>query len=327
MTSPEEKELNSLCQSDPKPAWRFFPSPYWTAEVYSFGKYIRQYGRFPSFLPLCIFTDHGAGSIDYPAKHEIESDAPCQFYHSPKTFTEWKKISTKSCYVLYSPFVFYRRKNRIERATDAKGTIAFPAHTTTVIEDASDIEIYIKQLLELPQEFQPVSVCLHMHDIRKGRHKIFLKHKIPVYTAGDGNDYRFCERFYNILKKFRYATSNMVGSYLYYSVEMGIPFSIYGNKQIFINSGDPNVPLGEYDPYKEFPSYRKAYDMFNGLYTEIMQEQREIVETDLGLRDGISRAKMAYVLYSSFIKWAFLSTRGVKFILSWAKKSIKSRLS
>lgn len=38
---------------------------YWTAEVYSFGKHIRNYAYYPSFLPLYCFTDHGAGAPSY----------------------------------------------------------------------------------------------------------------------------------------------------------------------------------------------------------------------------------------------------------------------
>lgn len=324
----QEDELLRLCQDcqDRTAGFHIIPSPYWTAEIYSFGKYIREYGYFPSFLPLCIYTAHGAGSFDYPFKHELESNAPCQFYQSPKTVHEWKKHSSKPCYVLYSPFVFYRKKNKIQKSSTARGTIAFPAHTTTVIDDVSDVELYIQQLQALPQEFQPVSVCLHMHDINKGRHKVFLKHDMPVYTAGNSLDYRFAERFYDILRRFSFSTSNIIGSYTYYSVEMGIPFSIYGNKQVFINKGDSNVVLGEYDPYKEFHSYRTMYDLFLGLHTEITQEQRDIVETDLGLRDGISRAKMSYVLYTSFFKWLISST-GLKIVADGTKNRFRRLLS
>lgn len=318
----EEKELISLCQAHRQ----IVPSPYWTCETYSFGKYIREYGFYPNFLPLCIYSDHGALPVDYPAKHELESDAPCQFHHSPKSVLVWKKVSTKPCYVLYSPFVFYRKKYRIEKSSGAKGTIAFPAHSTPSIDDVSDLERYIKQLIELPDRFQPVSACLHMHDINKGRHKLFFKHNIPVYTAGNALDYRFAERFYNIVRNFEFSTSNMIGSYTYYSVEMGIPFSIYGDRQVFINKSDPNIPMGEYDPYKEFPSFRIMHDMFSGLQTVITKEQRDIVETDLGLRDGISRSKMAYVLYSSLLKWIF-SPASIRFVSSLIKESINRRFS
>ena len=207
----------------------------------------------------------------------------------------------------------------------AKGTIVFPAHTTPSIDDISDVENYIQQLFELPEEFQPISVCLHMHDINKGRHHIFKKHKIPIYTAGSNLDDRFAERFYDIIKNFRYATSNMVGSYLYYCIEMGIPFSIYGNKQVFINQLDPNIPKGLYDPYAEFQRFRQVHDMFSGIFTNISPAQKEYVEISLGLRDGISRGKMAWVLYSSFFKWVFSGT-GIRFTYNILGKLMKGKI-
>jgi hypothetical protein len=310
----EEHELLDLCQSTPKTAC----SLYWTAEIYSFGKYIREYGRFPLSLPLCIYTDHGPGRVDYPFKHELESTAPCQFYHSPSSVHAWKRVSLKPCYVLFSPFVYYRRKYRIEKAANAVGTIAFPAHSTPSIDDTSDIEIYIEQLLSLPVQFQPVSVCLHMHDINKGRHRAFMKRNIPVFTAGNSLDMRFAGRFYNILRNFAYSTSNMVGSYTFYSVEMNIPFSLYGNPQTFVNSGDAEVPVGEYDPCKEFQSFREMSEIFCGLNAFISDIQRDRVEIDLGLRDGVGRGKMCYILYSSFIKW-LASRGGFNFAVARAK--------
>ena len=202
----QAQELVEFCNSKPKTIFRFFPKPFWTAELYSFGHHIREYGFYPAILPLCIYTDHGVGCRDKPAKHELESGAPCQLYHSPKSVVAWKKVSTKPCYVLFSPFVFYRRKKGIEKAEGASGTIAFPAHSTPSIDDVSDLETYIRQILALPEAFQPVSVCLHTHDINKGRHELFLKHNIPVYTPGNLEDSRFAERFYNILRNFSYAT-------------------------------------------------------------------------------------------------------------------------
>jgi hypothetical protein len=321
----DEKELLTLCQSEALTSFKIIPSPYWTAEIYSLGKYIRKYGYYPSFLPLCIYTDHGAGIIGCPPyEHELNSDAPCQFYHAPKAVEEWRKVSSKPCYVLYSPSVFYRKLRKIEKAQDAKGTIAYPAHTTPSIEDVSDVEEYIKQLLNLPERFQPISVCLHMHDVIKGKFKIFQKYNIPVYTAGNSSDDRFIERFYSILRNFSYATSNMVGSYLYYAVEMGIPFSIYGNREVFINKEDTNITIGEWDPYKESRHYREAFDLFNGLYTDITQEQRSLVENDLGLSEGISRFHMSVVLYRSFIQWT-LSRAGLKFVAAGIKRKLFSR--
>jgi len=298
----DEKTLIELC--DEKYVHNGYSTwKYWPAEIYSFGKHIRRYGFYLPVLPLNIYTDHGAGKITTePALHEIESEAYCQFYHSPLIKENWRNFSSKPGYVLYSPFVFYRKTHKTEKAPDAKGTLAFFAHSTPAIENASNVEEYIEQLKNLPEEFQPVSISLHMHDINNETYKIFIKHGVPVYTSGHVCDYRFAERFYNILRNFKYTTSPIIGSYTYYSVEMGIPFSIYGNQPKFINKSDPNVKAGEYNYYDEYAEYRIIYDMFHDLQKEITPEQKELVERDLGLKEGISRFKMAKILYISYLK-------------------------
>lgn len=301
-------QLVSYCNTDIKSSCKVFPAPYWTAVVYGFGKHLREYGYYPSWLPLCVYTDHGVKTEHKPYKHELESDAPTQLFHSPVSLLEWKKYSSKPCFVMFSPFVFYRQEHKVLQIVSANGTIAFPAHSTPSIDDISDVEEYAKQLLDLPDEFQPISVCLHMHDINKGRHYIYEKYNIPIYTAGNCFDERFTERFYDIIKNFKYSTSNIVGSYLYYSIEMGIPFFLYGNKQLYINQSDSNLSSGLYDPSEELQEYREVHDMFSEIYTKISTIQKEYVEASLGLKDGLSRTKMALVLYLSLFKWIFHGT-------------------
>lgn len=215
---------------------------YWTAEVYSIGRHLRDYGFYPKWLPLNVYTGHGPG---HPKdikvmEHEINNDAYCHLPNSKKTIELYKKFSKKPCFQLYSPFVHYRRKNKIKQSPNAKGTLVFPAHSLPGFDNISDINEYIRQLKELPEEFKPVCVCLHMHDIHKDQQKIFLDNDIPVYTAGNAFDVRFAERFYDILKNFRYTMSNLAGSYVYYSVEMGIPFTIYGIKPKYLNVSLPS---------------------------------------------------------------------------------------
>lgn len=310
-----EAELVDLCtRCDPGSA----PWKYWTAELYSFGRHIRKYAYFPAFFTLPIYTDHGAGflgrlpdgteksNFDPPYGHELKSGAPVQFYHSPVSVEKWRKVSSIPCYVLYSPFVFYRRKHGIEKSPTAKGTLAFPAHSTPSIDDVSNIDEYARQLKALPAPFQPVSVCMHMHDINKGQHRVFMRHGIPVFTAGNTSDQRFAARFYALLRDFRYATSNMIGSYTYYAVEMGIPFSLFGEPQKFTNRSDENQPLGHYDPYEEFSGFRQIHDLFLRLHTEISAEQKQIVMRDLGLLSGVSRLRMAYILYKAYLSGCFV---------------------
>lgn len=305
----QEDYLLKFCNSHIKKSFKIIPDPYWTTKVYSLGKYLREYGYYPSWLPLCVYIDHGVVcSEQKPFKHELESDAPVQLVHAPRSKIEWEKHSKKPCFIMFSPFVFYRRKHKIVPSADAKGTIAFPAHSTPSIDDVSNIEIYIKQLLDLSEKFHPVSVCLHMHDINKGKHHIFIKNKIQVHTAGNIFDEGFAERFYDIIKNYKYATSNMAGSYIHYCIEMNINFFIYGDKQKFININDSNLPNGVYEPYNVSKGYRKLHDMFSDFSTQITTEQKNYIETSLGIKDGLTRIQMAYVLYYALFKWIFSGT-------------------
>ncbi len=291
----------------------------WPSKIYGLGKYIRKYGYYPDWLPLRVHTDHGPRE-QTPSYTDLESTASVQMFHSPNSVEHWKKLSDKPCYCYFSPFVYYRRTNEIYLDEKRKGTIAFPAHTTPVIDDVSDILNYINDLNNLPEPFQPVSICLHMHDINKGLHKKFLAAGFPVYTAGHASDYNFIERFYSIIKQFKYATSNTFGSYVFYCVELGIPFSITGNKQKLINKSDPNIPIGEYDPLKECEHYSNAEKVFQGINLEISPIQREYVDFHLGLKYSISRKKMALVLYWALIKYIF-SLEWIKIFFKWLLKT------
>lgn len=278
---------------------------YWTAEVYGFGKHMRKYGYYPKWLPLCVYTDHSPGNRDTEFPHEVTSTAPVQFYHSPERVARWRKTSKKPCYCLYSPYVFYRESQKIEKSKDAKGTLAFPAHTTDALEDASNISEYIEQLKKLPAEFQPVSICLHASDIKKGAHKIYLSEGFDVYTAGHPFNDEFVERFYSIIRVFKYSTSNLGGSYLYYCVEMGIPFFLYGNEPKFINKADPNIEKGEYTSYKTQKSYMELVGLFSNIGTIISEDQRKFVRTGLGIEDGLSRGQTTRILYAALFRCIF----------------------
>lgn len=296
-------ELERLC------SWKgvrtFRAAPYWTAEIYSFGKYIREYGYYPSFLPLCIFTDHGPGAYIEVNKNELESTAPIQLYHSPRSVKRWKMLSRKPCFQMMSPMVFYRRSRAISQNPKAKGTLVFPAHATPSIEDVSDVDEFARQLNRLPRRYQPISVCLHQNEVNKGLFATFIKHGIPVFTAGNTVDYRFAERFYKILRNFKFASSNVFGSYAFYAIEMGIPFFIYGPRERYVNVSDPNIPIGSYNQYESSENYRKFFKLFKRPLSSISNEQKQVTLRELGILGGLSRSRMAIILYGSLLMWIF----------------------
>jgi hypothetical protein len=280
-------------------------NPYWTANIYGFGKWIRRYGYYPPCLPLCIYTDHGPGdpgSSPYP--HELQSSAPVQFYHTKSSVVRWMAVSQKPCYILYSPFVFARHTLGIERSNLARGTLFFVAHSTPSILENKAVDAYHQELSALPERFRPITICLHIHDVMKGLDKKYLEHGYRVVTAGDSLDQRFTERFYRLLGQHKYALSNLFGSYGLYATEMGIPFSLYGTAPEYYNQGDSNIEKGEYTSYRSAPYYQRAIELFDRLPDDsVTPEQLEFARYQLGVDDGITRAEMARVLYQSLFVW------------------------
>lgn len=312
----KDAALQRLC-NDHESRLKLVPSPFWTAEIYGFGLQISKYGFYPYCLPLCIYTDHGPGYRDAIPIHEIESGAPTQLYHSQTSASLWQRVTAKKAYCLYSPFAFYRRRTGVSLAPDVKGTIAFPAHSTPSIDEVGGFAKYIEQLKQLPERYHPITICMHMHDIRKGTHMDFIREGFEVVTAGNTLDQRFIERFYEIISSHKYATSNTPGSYLYYCVEMGLPFFVYGDKPKYINHSDRNLAIGVYDTFGT--GYTKeVYDLFylpnpEAVFPRISPQQKEFVESHMGIRDGIPRTKMALVLYWALIRY-FLTARGFAFV-------------
>ncbi len=285
--------------------------PYWTAEIYGFGKQISKYGFYPYFLPLCVYTDHGPGYYDALPIHELETNAPYILYHSKKSVDLWLGVKPQKAYCMLSPFVFFRQKQKINKKQDANGTIVFPAHSTPSIDDVSGYDKYIDDLKKLGKEYWPIKVCMHMHDINKGLHEKFTASGFEVVTAGNTSSQDFIKKFYEIIVGFKYATSNIPGSYLYYCIDIGIPFFVYGEKPIYLNKSDPNLPMNLYDPWVSGYGL-EAYNMFhvcdvNEYKPGISDRQMAFVREHLGVECGVGRLKMSIILYGALFK--FLLTR------------------
>ena len=302
-TAPKLKLINLLYKIAQRLIYPI--SPYWTANVYGFGKWIRRYGYYPPCLPLCVYTDHGPGDREFsPYPHELQSSAPVQFYHTKTQVARWKTVSHKPCYPMYSPFVFARHTLGIEPSHSASGTIFFVAHSTPSIIENKAVDAYHQGLSALPERFRPITICMHIHDVRNGLDKKYLAHGYRVVTAGDSLDQRFTERFYRLLGQHKYALSNLFGSYGLYATEMGIPFGLYGAEPEYHNQADPNVEKGDYKSYRNTSFYQRAIELFGHLPDDsVTPEQLEFARYHLGLNDGITRAEMARVLYKSLFIW------------------------
>lgn len=248
-----------------------------------------------------IKIQHGWSPLDgaFPQDLLKQKHAKAVFAWNKRYCDDWNKKSSIPCYILGSLFVYYRKMKNIKQDINAKGTIAYPAHSTATGKAKFNIDEYCSQLKSLPEEFHPIVVSLHPLDIELYHmDKEYEKRGFKTVCAGSDTTKPFYEVFYDNLRKYKYTTSNEPGSYTFYSVEMGIPFFILGPQASYENTSD--VSDNSCQKEKKIINYKYgklAYDLFSqspkGVITD---EQKAFVNSELGINDCISREELIKIL-------------------------------
>lgn len=293
-----EDELLSLAEDRPNKN-----KPY-QSSFYGLDKCLKKYAFFPQKLPLYIENDHGVGGYsEKPSMTELRTNAPFFLFHGERLAKEWITLTKTPCAVMGSPFAYYRKIKKIKKKKDCFGTVSFPSHGTHWIDCEIDWKLYCNLLKKLPDVYQPVSVCLYWTEVNKGVYKVFFDEGISVFTAGHMFDNMFVDRFYEILSQHKFSTSNLMQSCAYYSIEMGIPFFLYGeNLQINIfNNGDPNFKLGSLQSEEHVRWIFGNNKLFSTPTTEISDEQIKFVESEMGTHTSLSRWQLSVLLWCSYL--------------------------
>ncbi|MFZ3131846.1 MAG: hypothetical protein WA125_12275 [Desulfosporosinus sp.] len=261
--------------------------------IYGYNAIIREYANYPANLPLLFDGDHGWAAASV---YDVLTDQPLMLVLNKRRFEAWHEKSSIPAAILGAPFVHYRKLKQIEKDRAANGTVAFPSHSTDLMDAVFDIDEYCMLLKSLPIEFQPVTICLHADDLARKKDLIYKKYGFNIVTAGPKYvpGFEFVQKFYEILRSHKYATSNEVGSYSFYAVEMGIPFFILGEPAVIENSGDITLPA-KYS-ILDYPMGVFAAAMFPGPTQVISEEQKKFVEEELGVHDCLSGIELRQLL-------------------------------
>lgn len=244
---------------------------------YGFNKLVKQHLNWGDWLPLSLEVHHGWYTLQAPRDADLKKDLALILVFNARQAEAWRRKSNVPVEILGAPFIHYRRREGIGPAPAARGTIAFPAHSGTKVETVFDVEQYCKNLADLPAELQPVNICMHDDDIKRGRHRDYLRRGFRVYSAGGRKGQDFAQNFYKILAEHKYASSNVAGSYLLYSVEMGVPFFFCGPSAEFRNF--------ETTDYESEPVLRQAGQLFKDFSSDITAEQLKFVLAESGMDD------------------------------------------
>ena len=267
---------------------------------YSLNRIIRLMAGFPEDRPLPCRYEHGHTPFNDRPINDLKSKKRLMLVYNKRRLDTWQQYSKKTAFIIGSPFVQYRRLKNIYKAKDANGTVAFPFHSTASVHGFFDREEYCRRLSELPSAFHPIKICVHEHDLQRGLDKIYREQGFDVVTAGVREKPDFVDKFYEILRHCKYATSNAFGSYLFYAVEMGIPFFIYGPEAHGRHVNKKGVP-GKFIRIKDHKYGEYIENLFSTYPdVEITEEQRTVVEQEIGVNDAIAPKELYRLLMDNY---------------------------
>jgi hypothetical protein len=279
---------------------------HWTSEIYSHGKCFRFWTKYPRIFPLFVYSDHGVGLHSHLFQHELDSQAKVFLTWHPLKAKRHNNIANKKVIQVIHPWISYRRLRGITRSKSPKGTLVFFTHGTPDVKwEGHDSEEYFGKLRELPDKFQPVVLCLHMHDIKDGLHIKLRRHGFPIVTVGNTSSTDFVDQFYDLVKDYSYATSQTWGSHAAYCVELGIPYYFLGERPELVNIADLNLPAGVapqyWDNYHEEYA-KKAEELFRVPVDVVTDEQSAFVELVLGLGSRLTRWQVSWILWRELFR-------------------------
>lgn len=297
-----DEELEAACIRSPLELRHYFN---WTSELYSFGKCLRQGARYPGMFPLYVYSDHGAGLHSHLYPHELNNECEVHLTWHPNKAAR-NEGGPKRLIRVEHPWISYRRTKGLKRADVTSGTLVFFTHSVPGVKwEGSDTDEYFDQLRALPSRFHPVVLCLHMHDIKGGLHRSLRRQGFPIVTAGNTSAHGFVDRFYRLVSRFSYASSQDWGSQTAYCVELGVPYFFYGPLPRLLNLSHKEMPLGQIDEYLD-EDHRRYLDAARKLFTypdvDLTDEKRRFVEGILGLDSGMGPADVRKIIWREFLR-------------------------
>ena len=273
-------------------------------KTYNIAEIVKDYCKYPKWLYLPFNIHHGWYASILPRIKDLSPKTyPIMLVWNKRQEYEWKKHSKLAVCSIGSPFIHYRRKKNIKQKDWAKGTVAFPSHSSRNTTVQYDINKYFNILQTLPESYKPITICLHHYDFTNKIKEQYEKLGIKVVSAGHVHSSSFVDNFYDILSEHKYATSNAIGTYVLYSIEMGIPFFLYGEKEKInrlIRKGNDG---GSLESMRLLAEKLFSYSENELAYSQgviITKEQKDFVLSESGVEDCIKPEELRKLLLKAF---------------------------
>lgn len=252
---------------------------------YGFENIYLDYANLNKFIPFLPNYDHGWSFEDIPSKRStLDHLSNVHLAWNERVFYNLKKKTNKKIFITGAPYLLWKYKKNYKKEVTKK-SLFFPSHSTDKIsQNIGPLQIH-KIIEKLDSSLKPFDICLHWLDYLKDKN-IYESYGYKVYTAGKIFSDNFLPNFFNILKNYEFTFSNKLGTYILYSLDMNIPFSLVGTEPTYLNhSNDKNKP--KIYRVSDYEFGKKVINVFKGINTKINNEQREMALSESGVKNII----------------------------------------
>jgi len=314
-TLEQQKNLNQLCADRPQKTSEFFAGN----AFYGIDLIIKKYANLSPNYPLKAIVPHGVNlSDDKVWEAELQSLLPTIWAYPPYRVKSYLKqlpndYPRKQVIPAVSPFLYLIELLKNQPKPKRQGTIFFPFHSTHHIIVKMDDESLAEKLEQLPDTLKPITVCIYWKDYHLGRHIPFEKRGIRVVSAGHIYDPDFLFRFYHLCSLHQYASSNGLGSHLFYAVKAGCAYFQLNQAPDYELQGDDKF-LRHFAPPSEMRE-EQLQKLFTTVAPETTPEQIAIVDEYLGAKFWLSPEQMRSQIFAAETEYNyFLVQSAVKYL-------------
>jgi hypothetical protein len=288
----DQKDLAKLCRED---------IPRNSAEIFAPNDYYGHAGVMKDYMgvawdrPLKAVIQHGVVlGQKFLWQREVESVLSaiyCWQRNIEGTYARsGKRIISGS-----APMMHAMKAMDYKPREDRRGTIFFAAHSTQHIASIFDRARLARRLMELPEKYQPVTVCIYWRDYELGHAKPYFDLGMQVVSAGGMWDREFCYRWLHLASMHRYAATNDIGSSLFYALAAGLPVLYFGEDkpELQADNEEDSRYVKDDRPVEVFQAIR---EMFNEASDEPTRQQIELVNSYVGMTNLRSPEALREVL-------------------------------
>lgn len=302
-----------LLRLSKRPFWEKGMAPWhaWESERTGFGLGLRIGGFYPPFFPLFLKSDHYANPITEIRDNEGKDNLT-------QTYLTWNPHKAKKmndagylAYCVKHPW-HYLNLPRYEPGSGT-GTLVFLPHSHGSLRSEFDWNKIKSELSKIPQEAQPLTICIGEQDVQKGLlAEVRDNLRLPIVSAGELTSQFFPFRLWRLFAKHSYTAGFNVASHSIYAIWSGRSYFLLDDTSFSFQIKDGQAQWREFSHEENF---RKSYDddkvaeearelglSFREFRYSPSEQQKNFVKKYVVSEHSINRLSLCKVLWVSFVR-------------------------